>query len=414
MNSPPSQQPIHSIDEARAAVLEVIPKCTETEHLPVLDAVGRILATNITARLDIPPFRNSAMDGYAIRFRDYQPDQAFEVIGTSLAGHPFLGAFKPRTAVKITTGAMVPPDADTIVILENTTRRNGSVTVERAPKLKEHIRNRGDDIEAGTLLIPDRTRLNPAQAGLASAQGITEVEVFRQPRIAIFSTGDELTAPGNELREAAIFDSNRTTISAVLKKAGFKSVDLGILKDNEREIKKLLKHLDDFDFVISSGGVSVGEADHMKSALEATGSLHFWKVAMKPGKPLVTGKLANDAFYFGLPGNPVSSMVTCVQFVIPALQSFCGYRYNKPKELRAICTTSLSKEPGRFEFQRGIYSIDDMGRLAVTTTGMQDSHVLHSMGIANCFICLQPECTGVTPGDEVNVILFDTLLGIAG
>jgi molybdopterin molybdotransferase len=414
MNSKSNPQPVYSVDEARAAVLEAIPRTTQTERVPVVTSVDRILAEKIIAAHDIPPFRNSAMDGYAIRFSDYQSNVRFEVIGKSLAGHPYNRLLEANTAVKITTGAMVPDNADTIVIQENTTREGDAIKVEQPPTHQAYIRNIGDDISIGTGLITPGTRLTPAHTGLLAAQGMATVDVYRLPRIAVFSTGDELVEPGQHLRDGAIFDSNRTTISALLHKAGFPTVDLGILKDDEQALRSHLAQLDAFDFVISSGGVSVGEADHMKAALEATGSLSFWKVAMKPGKPLVTGRLTGGAHYFGLPGNPVSGMVTCLQFVVPALLSHCGLSYEKPKPFRARCDSTLIKEAGRFEYQRGVYSINKSGNPVVTTTGMQDSHVLHSMSSANCFICLEPSSTGVSQGEDVPIVLFDALLGVAG
>ncbi len=413
--TPKANQPsVYSVDEARDAVLAAIPRNKKTELLPVINSIDRVVSADIIARHAIPPFRNSAMDGYAIRFSDYRSKQTFKVVGTSLAGHPYQGEIPQNAAVKITTGAMVPTDADTIVIKENTVTRGDSIIVEHPPKLADYLRYAGDDIAAGSRLVSAGTRITPAHAGLISAQGIQQMEVCCLPAIAVFSTGDELTEAGNNLQPGAIFDSNRTTITALLKKAGFPSTDLGILKDDEHEIAQTLKQLDDFDFVISSGGVSVGEADHMKAALEATGSLHFWKVAMKPGKPLVTGSLANGAFYFGLPGNPVSSMVTCLQFVIPALRSYSGHSYRQPPHFSALSESTLRKEAGRFEYQRGNYRVGTDGRLTVTTTGMQDSHVLHSMSSANCFICLEADSTGVDQGEEVNIVLFDTLAGVAG
>lgn len=412
MNSDFSQPSTYSVDQARDAILEAAPVCTQTDDVTPLNALGRVLASDLFATHEIPSFRNSAMDGYAIRFGDYQPDTPFEVVDKSLAGHPYTGAMPPGSAVKITTGARIPDDADTIIIQENTIVDGHQIHVTRAPEPHEFVRHPGDDITKGKLLIPAGTSLNAAHAGLISAQGLERIEVYRQPVIAVFSTGDELMQPGTRLEPGAIYDSNRTTLRALLKQAGFDSKDLGIVKDNEAEISQLLQQLHDVDFVISSGGVSVGEADHMKAALEATGRLHFWKVAMKPGKPLVTGTLADGAFYFGLPGNPVSSMVTCIQFVIPALYGYSKQPYIRPPVFRAISQSDLSKAPGRFEFQRGRYSIDANGAVCVSTTGMQDSHVLSSMAAANCFICLDEASNGAQKGEYVDVILFDTLPGI--
>ena len=230
--------------------------------------------------------------------------------------------------------------------------------------------------------------------------------------MGVFSTGDELSGPNNNLEKGQIFDSNRTTIRSLLKTAGINSIDLGICKDDPADIEKVMKSASECDFVLSSGGVSVGEADYVKQTLEKNGELFFWKVAMKPGKPLVTGKLENGAFYFGLPGNPVSSMVTCLQFVIPAIAAFCGCTYQAPPTLRAKCLSQLKKEPGRFEFQRGKVSISPDGDLLVSTTGLQDSHVLSSMSQANCFICLDQHASGAEIGEDVAVIFFSAYAGM--
>ena len=259
------------------------------------------------------------------------------------------------------------------------------------------------------------TRLTAAHLGLLAAQGMKAIEVFSQPRIGVFSTGDELCEAGQARFEGAIYDSNRISICTMLRNAGYAADDLGIARDNQADLQNLLTdNQDKYDFLLSSGGVSVGEADYVKAALEENGTLQFWKVAMKPGKPMVTGKLKSGAYYFGLPGNPVSSMVTCAQFVIPALRSFEGLTYRPTPVMKATCDTRLRKEAGRFEFQRGVYRVDQQGSLKVTTTGLQDSHVLHSMGQANCFICLDAQSTGAEAGQVVNIVLFDTLAGLAG
>ncbi len=403
---------VYTVDEARAAVIAAIPAPLNIEQVPVHEAVGRIAAKDIQATVSIPPFRNSAMDGYAIRYSDYQAKKPLAIAGTSLAGHPFNASVPPESAVKITTGAMVPADTDTIVIIENTTQSDQSVVINQPPQQHQYIRNIGDDVSKGSVLIDANTNLKPAHLGLLAAQGIAHVDVFKQPRIGVFSTGDELRDSGQPLVEGAIYDSNRMSICTMLRRAGYSVDDLGIAKDSRQDIQQLLvQHQHNYDFLLSSGCVSVGEADFVKETLEANGTLQFWKVAMKPGKPMVTGRLNSGAYYFGLPGNPVSSMVTCVQFVIPALGAFEGKTYRAPPVIRATCNSTLKKEAGRFEFQRGFYSTNN-GQPQVTTTGMQDSHVLHSMGKANCFICLEAETTGAQCGEMVSIILFDTLPGL--
>ncbi len=251
-----------------------------------------------------------------------------------------------------------------------------------------------------------------ATVGLLAGQGYQSVDVTRQPRIGLFSTGDELCDAGTDLANGQIYDSNRITLATMLRRAGADVTDLGIVRDNRSSVEQALNHQNQFDFVISSGGVSVGEADFIKSALEDNAELLFWKIAMKPGKPLVSARLKSGAMYFGLPGNPVSSMVTCAYFVIPAIQKFAALPHDLPPRIPATTLDTLAKEAGRFEFQRGIASKADNQGYIVRSTGLQDSHVLSSMSAANCFICLPRESTGVAKGNTVEIILFSSTPGL--
>ena len=410
-----------TVDEARDAILALITTTSATENIAITEASGRTIAVAVNATTAIPPFKNSAMDGFAIRYRDVDnhtgnsgtdSQQRFKIIGKSLAGHPFEGSVCEGEAVRITTGAAIPDGADAIVIQELATVTNDTFTTGATLKAGRYIRHPGDDIQSGQQLIAANTKLTAAHTGLLAAQGISHIDVFVMPKVGVFSTGDELRQPGEKLAHGDIFDSNRATIQSVLRNAGIDSIDLGICKDDPQSLEQLMQSSGDLDFVLSSGGVSVGEADHIKDVLEANGELLFWKVAMKPGKPLVSGKLSTGAWYFGLPGNPVSSMVTCVQFVIPAIRAFSGLKYSPPPVLHAICLEKLSKEPGRFEFQRGIASTAENGEVTVSATGLQDSHVLSSMSMANCFICLDPLATGAEVNEKVSVILFSSLDGL--
>lgn len=415
-NSPPvnnSDQPIAlTVDEAREAVLQLIEVTSKTETIELTKAVGRTIATTIDAKVAIPPFTNSAMDGYAIRHQDATTDRQFRIVGKSLAGHPFNGRIKEGEAVRITTGAAVPNGADAIVIQELVTRHDDTFTTTATIKAYQYFRQPGDDIKQGQRLLDANTPLNAADIGLLAAQGISQIEIFAKAKVGVFSTGDELCSPSTTLATGQIFDSNRATIQSILTNAGIESVDLGICKDDPTALTALMQSASNFDFLLSSGGVSVGEADYVKEVLESNGALNFWKVAMKPGKPLVSGKLSSGAYYFGLPGNPVSSMVTCVQFVVPAIRAFSGVKYRAPLTLQARCMDTLQKEPGRFEFQRGIASTDESGQLTVTTTGLQDSHVLSSMSKANCFICLDQLAAGANCGEKIQIIMFSSLAGL--
>jgi len=406
-----------TVDEARDAILALISTTTDTSNIEITQALGRTIAFDVHAVTAIPPFKNSAMDGFAVQYKDMpqrktDSHQSFKIIGKSLAGHPFKGNVSEGEAVRITTGAALPEGADAIVIQELATVTNDTFTTSATLKANQYIRNPGDDIKSGQQLIAANTKLTAAHIGLLAAQGMSHIDVFAMPKVGVFSTGDELRTPSEKLSHGDIFDSNRATIQSVLRNAGIDSIDLGICQDDPQALDKLMKSTTDLDFVLSSGGVSVGEADHIKEVLEANGELLFWKVAMKPGKPLVSGKLSTGAWYFGLPGNPVSSMVTCVQFVIPAIRAFSGLKYSTPLQLRAVCLDKLSKEPGRFEFQRGIASIGENGEITVSATGLQDSHVLSSMSKANCFICLDQFATGAEINEKVAVILFNSLDGL--
>ena len=401
-----------TVDEARHAILKSIQCTSSTESVEITDAVGRITAEEVIAGVAIPPFKNSAMDGYAVRHQDVSPDQRFKIIGKSLAGHPYQGSIAAEEAVRITTGAAIPEGASAIVIQELVTLEDDTFTTDASISSGQYIRNPGDDIQPEQTVCALNTQLTAADIGLLAAQGISRIEVFASPKVGVFSTGDELQTPPDELVHGQIFDSNRATIRSVLKNAGIDSIDLGICKDDKAAINSIIASAQTLDFVLSSGGVSVGEADYVKDALEENGDLLFWKVAMKPGKPLVSGKLSSGTHYFGLPGNPVSSMVTCLQFVIPAIKAFSGASYHAPPVLKAKCIDELKKEPGRFEFQRGIASVTEQGELIVSTTGLQDSHVLSSMSKANCFICLDQFADGAKVSELVNVVMFSSFDGL--
>ena len=406
-----------TVDEARAAILAMVPEPTSTETVTLDEAVGRTVANNIIATYDVPHFRNSAMDGYAVRQRDTTHLSRFKIVGTSLAGHPFTENLSAGEAIRVTTGAAVPDNADAIIIQENTSKEKDHIITESTVQAGQYIRSPGEDIQANQILINAKKVLSPSDTGLMAAQGIKQVEVYPLARVGVFSTGDELRDPPESLdpleslEMGQIYDSNRTTIQSLLKLAGFSSVDLGICKDEPEHINEVLNSAHDLDFILSSGGVSVGEADYVKAALEKNGELLFWKVAMKPGKPLVTGRLHNGSLYFGLPGNPVSSMVTCLQFVLPAIRAFSGSEYQPPLKLQAKCLSKIEKAPGRFEFQRGRAEVDVNGELTVSTTGLQDSHVLNSMSQANCFVCLEQFVTGAKPGEQVSIVLFESYAG---
>ena len=266
-----------TVDEARNAILDLVMTTSETETVSVIDCVDRICAEDIFARQQIPQFRNSAMDGYAIRIDDLVSSRSLKVVGKSLAGHPFNGTMAKGTAVEITTGAMIPAEADTIVISENSTLANGQLTLTAEPIRHQHVRNPGDDIASNTKIVSRLQRLNPSDSGLIAAQGIYDVSVTKLPRVGIFSTGDELCEHGETLSDGQIYDSNRVTITSLLKRCGIQVTDLGIVKDDPSQLHQLLNAHDDYDFILSSGGVSVGQADYVKEVVGQNGELVFGK-----------------------------------------------------------------------------------------------------------------------------------------
>lgn len=400
------------VQTARAKVLQAITSGNETEVVSIAEAVGRVVADNITAQYDSPPFRNSAMDGYAVSCGDIETGKPIPVAGVSLAGHPYTEPVVRGEAVRITTGAMMPDASDSIVIQENTSAGHNHVTINKLPNAGQHVRHPGDDIKKGQLLVTSGQFVGAATAGLLAAQGYRQITVRRRARIGIFSTGDELCEPGETLAPGQIYDSNRITLNAMLSSAGATVTDLGIVRDTRDAVDRALRQTGDFDFIVSSGGVSVGEADFIKAALTDNAELLFWKIAMKPGKPLVSAQLKSGAMYFGLPGNPVSSMVTCAHFVVPAVRKFSSLPHPLPVQHQATTVDTLRKEVGRFEFQRGYATRQPDNTHSVSSTGLQDSHVLSSMSAANCFICLPRYSSGAIAGSQVDIILFDDISGL--
>lgn len=400
-----------SIEEAMQRILTAVPTLADTETVRVKAAVDRVLAEPLEATVAVPPERVSAMDGYAVRFADLPTTTPFTlpVAGKSLAGHPFTGELQSGQAVRITTGAVVPNGADTIIIQEVTQLEGSQLTISELPDEGHYVRAAGTDIREGVTLLPSHTRLTPAALGLAAATGKPDLQVLRRPRVAIFSTGDELVQAGDQLRYGQIYDSNSTTLYTLLDRNGCDVIDLGIVRDDQAALDKAFTRAADADLIISTGGVSVGEADFVKDALEKHGEMQLWKIAIKPGKPLTFGKLRSGALFFGLPGNPVSGVVTFALFVRPALQALQGLAPHDTISFRATCLDTLKKAPGRREYQRGILHRNEDGHLQVSTTGVQESHILSSLHKANCFVVLPEASDGARPGDEVDVISFAEL-----
>jgi molybdopterin molybdotransferase len=401
--------PALKLEDAMARILAEVRPVDGTETLAVRSALGRVLAADVVSRIDVPSHTNSAMDGYALVGTDLLADTEtrLEVVGTSAAGRPYAGAVGAGQCVRIMTGAPMPAGADTVVMQEDVVRDGDTAVVGAGQRAGQHVRQAGEDIAAGSVALRAGTLLLPAQIGILGSLGVSEVAVRRRPRIAFFSTGDELRSVGEPLGEGQIYDSNRYTIFGMLARLGMELLDMGVIRDDRDAVEQaFMKAAAGADAIVTSGGVSVGDADYVAETLERIGMVGFWKVAMKPGRPLAFGRIG-DALFFGLPGNPNSVMATFYQLVQPALQALAGMPDPAPPlTMPAVSASSLRKKPGRREFQRGVLSRSDDGRLIVHKTGHQGSGVLSSMAAANCFIVLPEDSGPVSEGDEVTVQPF--------
>ncbi len=399
------------IAEAAERIMSAVTPVAGTETLPLREALGRILAQRVNSSIDVPGHTNSAMDGYALRLRDLPEPSAgeFKLVGKALAGHPYTGAVGKKECVRIMTGAVLPADCDTVVIQEQAKEHGQVVTIGGGHRAGQNIRLAGEDISAGQTVLDAGRRLTAADIGLLASVGIAGATVTRPLKVAFFSTGSELRPAGEPLAEGQVYDSNRYTLFGMLARIGAEILDLGIVGDDRTAIAEAFGRATAADAIITSGGVSVGEADYIREMLAELGEVHFWKVAVKPGRPLAFGRIGNAA-YFGLPGNPVSVMITFYVLVQPALKAMMGETHQPPAlKLRARSLSKLRKRPGRVEFQRGILERGGDGEYTVRKTGAQGSGILSSMATANCLIILGTDEKEIAPGSTVEVIPFDSL-----
>jgi molybdopterin molybdotransferase len=398
------------VDKAREVIARFLVPVSATERVHVRSALGRVLAADVISPLDVPAHDNSAMDGYAVRFADLASDGevTLTVAGTAFAGAPFAGEVKAGECVRIMTGGVVPKGADAIVMQEHVKSADGRVSIGPGHRQGQNLRRAGEDLKAGAAALKRGQPIRPAEVGLIASLGIPEVEVYRKLRVAFFSTGDELVSIGTAPKEGQIYDSNRYTIYGMLERLGCEALDMGVVADDPKLLEQAFHEAAGAaDVVITSGGVSVGEADFVKELLNKLGEVVFWKIAMKPGRPLAYGRVGN-AHFFGLPGNPVSVMVTFYQFVRDALLKLSGRDPVEPiPTFKVPCTSTLKKAPGRTEFQRGILTRDGAGAWSVRVTGEQGSGILRSMSEANCFIILPTDQGNVTPGTLVDVQVME-------
>lgn len=400
------------LETALEQMLSRIVPVTESQTIPLLQAAGRITANPVTSPMDVPGFDNSAMDGYAVRMADIAAGGALPVAGKAFAGQPFSGEWPAGTCVRIMTGAPVPSGAEAVVMQEETEVTKSGVRFNAAVKKGQNIRLRGEDIRSGAAVLPAGKKLTAAELPLIASLGIADVTVQRRVRAAVFSTGDELQLPGQKLAEGQIYDTNRLAVHLMLDQLGCEVIDLGIIKDDPDALRDAFIEADQqADVVISSGGVSVGEADYTRQLLEELGEVGFWKLAIKPGKPFAFGRLQNS-WFCGLPGNPVSAALTFYQLVQPLLAKLSGQKGNAlPPRLRARTVGRLKKSPGRLDFQRGIMRTGEDGQLEVLSTGHQGSHIFSSFSQANCFIVLERERGNVEAGETVEIEPFNALFG---
>jgi molybdopterin molybdotransferase len=398
------------VDRAGEAIRRCLPPLEETQLVPVREALGRVLAQDIVPSINVPSHDNSAMDGFAVRFSDLSSTEvALREIGTALAGKPFAGKVEAGQCVRIMTGAVMPQGTDTVVIQEIVKQDGARVVVPPGQKARQNVRYAGEDLKVGMPVLAPGRRLSPADIGLIASLGIGEVKVRRRLRVAFFSTGDELASIGTALKEGEVYDSNRYTLHGMLSRLGVEVLDLGVVRDRPEALERaFLDASQKADVIITTGGVSVGEADFVKQLMAKLGEVLFWKIAMRPGRPMAFGRIG-DAFLFGLPGNPVAVMVTFYQFVRPALLHLSGQESIEAPMLKASAAEPMRKVPGRTEYQRGIV-FREAGDWKVRTTGQQGSGVLRSMSEANCFIVLEHDRGKVAAGEPVSVQLFEGLV----
>jgi len=399
--------------EARARILSAVTPVEGAEIVALRAALGRVLYADVHSSIDVPGHANSAMDGFAVAGRDLPThgEQTFRVLGTAWAGRPYEGPVGPGECVRIMTGAPLPQGCDTVVMQEHVHADDLQATISAGHRAGQHVRAAGEDVRSGAVALRAGILLDPAELGLLASLGIGEVEVRRRPRVAFLSTGDELVGVGQRLAAGQIYDSNRYTLYGMLVRAGVEALDMGVVRDCRDDIERAFATAAACaDAIVTSGGVSVGAADFVATTLERLGEVEFWKVAMKPGKPITFGRIGR-ALFFGLPGNPVSVMATFYQLVQPALRAMMGVRsQDPPLLLRAICESRLHKKPGRLEFQRGIFERQPSGQYVVRSVDHQGAGVLRSMTEANCFIVLPLDQDAVAPGAEVEIQPFAGLV----
>ena len=399
----------NALDELDAIkhIVSSVKSTIRKEMISTRGSLGRIVANDISSSLDIPNFRNSAMDGYAINLRLLKLNKYILTLkGVSLAGKPYIKRLEKNETIKVMTGSVIPDNSDAIIMKEMVDIIDDKIYFPKNIEKNQNIRQIGEDIKKKDIVIKKGEIINHTHLGILSSLGISKISVIIKPIISFFSTGDELISIDKKLKKGMIYDSNRYILYGLLKNLPVIIKDMGVVKDNE---KALIKKLDQCsklsDVIITTGGVSVGDADYIKSALKKLGKISFWKIAIKPGRPLAYGKI-NKSYFFGLPGNPVSAVVTFQLFVLAAIEKYIGINERKYIYIKAITKNNLSKKKGRVEYKRG-HLVQDSKNNTVSISGLQGSNIMTSLSKANCYIRLEANISEVKKGDEVNVIPFN-------
>lgn len=397
-------------ETAMAQMLASITPVSESQLVPIQAARHAVLAQDILSPVNVPPLHNSAMDGYAFAAQSLQNSKCLQLAGKSFAGAPYQDVCLPGQCIRIMTGAKIPQGCDSVEMQENCIADGERITFTKQKPLGSHVRLMGEDITIGQHVFTRGHRLTAIDLGILASLGIAHVPVYRKLNVALIATGDELKAPGQTLNDGDIYQSNGYVLAAMLNKLNVNVIDFGVIEDDFQAIKQAFEQADQqADAIISTGGVSVGEADHVKPVLEELGNIEFWKIAMKPGKPFAFGQLPNSIF-FGLPGNPVSAVVTAHQLALPGLVKLQNCAPLERTYLLLKTTMDIVKSPGRMDLQRGIISTNEQGESVVTHTGAQGSGILSSLSQANCYIVLPAEQGRVKAGALVRVQLFDQYL----
>ena len=399
---------ILTVDEALAEITKRITPLQNHQTVILPNALGRTLAEPVVSPMNVPVYKKSAMDGYALASKDLPESgsREFKITGTAFAGNPFNGKIAKGECIRIMTGAKIPDSADTVIEQEKVQLNGGSIIIDDTHQAGQNVRHIGEDIAKGSVVVPAGSVLGAAQMGVLASLGIASLQIRRRLRVAVFSSGDEIRSIGETLNGSQNYESNRYTISSLLKNLGAEVIDLGVVPDTETAIQQTLEDAShEADMVITSGGVSVGDADYIKQGLVAKGEMYFSKLHLKPGRPLTFGRI-NQAVFFGLPGNPVAVMVTLMYFVRPAIKLLMGNTDYELPSFEVTCVSNLRKGPGRTEVQRGILEHDAEHGFIVRSTGKQGSGVLSSMSSGHCFIYLPHQSSPVCSGDKTLVHPF--------